>query len=139
MKSEDEDVSEAEEQKKDKESAAKDKRSGAMDARIESLTRQLKSLKTNATRVVLKEISQRDALAEQLSKHIGTFDHKDKTLDEVSAYGIKKLGLKCKPGHEEAMLSGFLAARRVNAVAVGQDRKVPASSKLQAYLNGDKK
>ena len=45
-------------------------------------------------------ISERNALAEKLSQHIGTFDHADKTYKEVVRYGVKKLGLRCKPGHE---------------------------------------
>ena len=79
-------------------------------------------------------LSQRDELAEKLSNHIGTFDHKTKTLDEVAEYGVKKLGLNCKRGHEQSVLQGYLAAAKVSpVVSVAQD-SAEHSSQLDAYL-----
>jgi len=89
------------------------------------------------TKKLLREISQRDALASQLSHHIGTFDHSEKTLNEVAQYGVKKLGLSCDKGSEKAVLQGFLAGRKVSAVAHVADSK-PKSTTIDAYLNGDK-
>lgn len=86
---------------------------------------------------VLKEISKRDALAEKLSRHIGTFDHKEKTLNEVARYGVKKLQLSCKRGHEESVLAGYLAGARLSSVSVAQDSK-KQSSQIDAYLRGGK-
>lgn len=87
---------------------------------------------------VLKEISRRDALAEKLSNHIGTFDHKEKTLNEVARYGVKKLGIICQKGHEEAALVGYLKGARVSSVAIAQDSRRPSSNQIDAYLRGDK-
>ena len=90
------------------------------------------------TKALLIEISKRDDLASKLSNFVGAFDHKAKTLFEVAKYGIKKLGLSCKPGHEESVLSGYLAGRKLGVVVNTQDSKKPASSQIDAYLNGDK-
>jgi hypothetical protein len=113
-----------------------EKKANGMDARVKTLTREINELKKSGTKVLLREISRRDALASKLSEHIGTFDHKEKTLDEVARYGVQKLGLQCKPGHEESVLAGFLAGRRVSGVVNVQDKKQPKSSCIDAYLGG---
>ncbi len=84
---------------------------------------------------VFKEIARRDSLADKLSHHIGTFDHKSKTLVEVARYGVSKLGLKCHRGHEESALAGYLAAAKRQTVAVAQDSR-PKSSAIDAYIGG---
>ncbi len=91
----------------------------------------------SAMKRVLKEISRRDDLVSKLSRHIGTFDHKEKTVTDVARYGVKKLGLTCKRGHEEAVLMGYLAGARVSTAAIAQDSK-PKSSMIDAYLSGSK-
>lgn len=62
-------------------------------------------------RNLLNRIAQRDALAKQISVHVGTFDHAEKTYAEVVAYGCEKLGIKAEKGQEAAALSGFLQAK----------------------------
>jgi 8-oxo-dGTP pyrophosphatase MutT (NUDIX family) len=59
----------------------------------------------------VRRIAQRDALAKQISAHVGTFDHAEMTLDGVVRYGCDKLGIKADKGHEAAALSGFLQAK----------------------------
>ncbi len=84
------------------------------------------------------EISRRDNLANKLSTHIGTFDHSEKTHREVAQYGVKKLGLKCKPGHEVSMLEGYLAAAKTNSVSrPAQDSNIKSSC-IDSYLKGVK-
>jgi len=61
-------------------------------------------------KTVTGEIKRRDALAKQLSAHVGTFDHSEMTESEVAAYGVKKLGLDAPKGQEAAMLAGYLKA-----------------------------
>jgi len=61
-------------------------------------------------RSVLGRIAKRDALARAISERVGTFDHADKTLDDVVAYGCDKLGIKAEKGQEAAALHGFLQA-----------------------------
>ena len=93
----------------------------------------------SAMKKVLREITVRDKLAAQLSQHIGVFDHKDKTVAEVARYGVKKLGLHCKRGHEESALSGFLAGKKASVPASSaQDSKRPVSNQIDAYLKGSK-
>jgi hypothetical protein len=65
------------------------------------------------------------------------FDHASKTLDEVVKYGVKKLGLQSKPGHEESVLSGYLAAVKQSSVAIAQD-SIKQSSSVDEYLKGVK-
>lgn len=59
----------------------------------------------------VKRIAARNKLAGQISAIVGTFDHAEKTLDEVVAYGCEKLGIKAEKGQEAAMLAGFLQAK----------------------------
>lgn len=59
----------------------------------------------------VKRIAARDKLAGQISAIVGTFDHAEKTFDEVVAYGCEKLGIKADKGQEAATLAGFLQAK----------------------------
>ena len=115
-----------------------DDKGEAMDAQVKSLRTELDEFKKQGTKILLREISKRNALAEKLSQHIGTFDHAEKTLSEVAAYGIKKLGLTCKPGHEESVLDGYLAGAKPAGLArEAFDSKVE-SDQISAYLKGGK-
>jgi hypothetical protein len=90
------------------------------------------------TKALIIEISKRDALAREIATYVGTFDHASKTLDEVAEYGVKKLGLTCTAGQEQAALSGYLAGRKVAPAMVTDSNTAPASTKLDAYFKGDK-
>lgn len=94
----------------DEEKEDKKKKEG-MDAAIKKLQSELTSVKKGAFKAVMGEVSKRNALAEKLSQHVGAFDHAEMTLDEVAAYGVKKLELPCEAGTEQATLNGFLHAR----------------------------
>jgi uncharacterized protein len=90
------------------------------------------------SKAIFREIGQRDALAAKLSKHIGTFDHKEKTLSEVATYGVRKLGLSCKRGHEESILNGYLAAAKTSPMVNVALDSTPRSSQIDEYLKGAK-
>ena len=94
----------------EKEAKEKEKTMAA-DAAISSLQTELASLKSNATKTILNEISKRDEIVKKLSPHIGTFDAADKTLDEVRAYAVEKLGLKCPKGQEQTAIDSYLTNR----------------------------
>ena len=113
------------------------RKGGAMDARLKALTREVMDMKRTRTKALLHEISARDNLAKRLSKHIGTFDHSEKTRSEVARYGVKKLGLKCKPGHEESVLQGYLAGAKTSSIAVNAQDSVESTG-IDAYLKGVK-
>lgn len=119
---------------KPKDKGMKDKK--GMDAQIKFLTKEVNRLKRDANKKVFSEISRRDALAARLSHHIGTFDHADKTFGEVAQYGVRKLGLRCTPGQEVAMLEGFFSAtKRATIAGTAKDANIKSSC-IDAYLNG---
>lgn len=113
-------------------------RDGAMDSAIETLRNELRELRDNGEKVLLNRISRRDSLARKLSPIIGVFDHKDKTLEEVEQYAVKKLGIKCRNGHESSVLDGYLAAYRPNLAVVTSMDSVPQSDDVAAYIKGGK-
>ena len=117
-------------------SKSSDKGKG-MDAQLRRLQKQVMDIKNSNTKSLMQEISRRDSLAKKLANHIGVFDHASKTVAEVAAYGIKQLRLTARPGHEESVLSGYLAGARPSSVATAQDSK-PQSSQIDAYLKGAK-
>jgi uncharacterized protein len=89
----------------------------------------------------LKRLAKRDQLAKAISVHVGTFDHAEKTLADVVAYGCDKLGLKPEAGQEEAMLAGYLQAKPQQVptakVAVGLDAAAPrVGSFVDQHLGG---
>jgi hypothetical protein len=116
------------EKKAEEEGDAKDeyeeKKEGAMDEKL-------------MTKRIMAQISTRDALAKRLSVHIGTFDHSQKTVEEVAVYGVKKLGLRCSPKNAVHVLDGYLAGARPSRVAMAEDSKRPSTS-IDAYLAGEK-
>lgn len=99
-----------------------------MDAKMNSYQKELKNLKaqvkalkdSHSPKAIFSEVSKRDALANKLFPLIGTFDHSSKTPKELAQYAVKKLGLICKSGNEEEVLSGYMQARTINAVSAGR-------------------
>ena len=87
---------------------------------------------------IFKEMAVRDALVKRLQPHIGVFDHKEKTLDEVAHYAVKKLGVQCRKGHEYSAIEGYLRGARVSTPAIGQDSRSVKSDCIDAYLSGGK-
>lgn len=93
----------------------------AMEKRIKAVEAENAALKKNGIKSILSTIAQRDTLVKKLTPHIGAFDSAEKTLDEVAAYGVTKLGIKCNQGHEVAALDGFFAARKDVGVTFSLD------------------
>jgi len=89
-------------------------------------------------RSIFKEMAVRDALVKRLQPHIGVFDHREKTLNEVAKYAIKRLNVKCLKGHEHAAIEGFLSGARVSRPAIGLDSNRIKSDCIDAYLQGEK-
>jgi hypothetical protein len=151
---EDEDVAGQDEDEDEEKKMAKDDMKGdmvkkdgdyskpgkGMDAKIKALTREVTELRRYGTKELLKEIARRDSLVKRLSQHVGTFDHAEKTLSEVVTYGVKKLGLRCRPGHEESTLEGYLAGAKVQTpVRHAQDSRMAKSGgSINAWLEGSK-
>lgn len=80
---------------------------------------------------------------ERLSRVVGAFDHSTMDAKQISAYGIKKIGIKCADGQEtialDAYLNGVEAATRTTKQNV-QTRVADAAAstaELDAYLKGN--
>lgn len=119
--------------------ACDDDKKGTMDSAKEIKLLQAKIAKLEKSNVVsfdsktlLKEISQRDQLAQKLSHHIGTFDSAEMTLADVAKYGVKKLGIVCADGSEAAVLAGFLHGRSAQKIVAAADSA--HSSEVDAFL-----
>lgn len=80
-----------------------------------------------AFKAMASRFAQRDALARQVSVHVGTFDHSEMTLAEVAAYGVTKLGITASKGAELPTLQGYLAGK--GNPAAGARSAVAADSK----------
>ena len=91
----------------------------------------------DSMKAIFKQIAQRDALATRLSKVVGTFDHSHKTLSEVAIYGVKKLGLTCKRGQEEAVLQGYFAGYKPSTVRSHVQDSGQNFNQIDKYLAGD--
>lgn len=105
----------------------------ARDKQIKALSGQIETFQKEGLKSMLGEITQRDTLARRLAPFIGAFDHSDKTLSEVAAYGIEKLGLKCVKGQEAVALDGYLYNR-----PAPQDEDVFAMDASGSGSDGDK-
>lgn len=81
---------------------------------------------------------------DRLSKVVGAFDSSAMDARQVSAYGVKKLGIKCAPGSEsialDAYLNGVEAGLKKSAQSVqtkAADSKI-GCPEIDAYLAGGK-
>lgn len=70
--------------------------------------------KTMDASSVVKMLGERDALANRLVPHVGTFDHSGMTIDQVAAYGCKQLGINAQPGTEVISLDAALQVRKAD-------------------------
>ena len=91
---------------------------------------------------IFKEISQCKKLADSLSKVVGVFDHAEKNLNDIAAYGVKKLGLTCQKGHEITAVESYLKAynsgknRVTNTVVMDSKPAGTAFEQFSKYLEG---
>lgn len=134
----DEEEEEKEKKGEDEEEKKDEKKEGMDAAELKRLSTELESLKKNGIKAMLSEVSARDALAKDLSTHIGTFDASEMTREDVAKYGVEKLGLTCSTGTETAMLEGYLAAaKKANPATFGLDASPKRSGKLDKFINGN--
>lgn len=105
-----------------------------MDAAIQALRNEVTQLKASNLSTVLQEIAQRDALVAKLVPHIGTFDHAEKSLQQVAQYAAKKLSIACDSGAELAAVKGYLHNRvtPADSATIGLDTKETQSGKIAA-------
>lgn len=143
------DAAEEEEKKKkeaeDADEDKDDKKDGMDAASVKILVKTaideaLSGARTSIIKDGMNEVSARNALANDLSTHIGTFDHANMTLNEVAKYGVDKLEITCKPGEERLLLTGYLAGKKADATGFALDQKTATKSKgaFDAYTNPKK-
>lgn len=99
---------------------------------------------TMTLRQVMAEVAKRDALARDLSKVVGAFDHAEMTIEDVAAYGAEKLGIKADKATAVATISGYLAGiKSAKPAGAAQDAAAKPSAPaarpafLTKYLGGN--
>lgn len=117
---------------------AKD-RQAAIDAAVEKATKPLKD-QLAAAKPTLDALdaanaaTEKAALIERLKPHVGSFDAKDMTVDQVVTYGLDKLGVTgVQGGQERAVLDGWLRAKPVPA-PVALDAALPADNPVLKHI-----
>lgn len=101
---------------------------------MDALTKDVKDLAAKVSgMVVLDEaavvetLARKSALADRLSRHVGTFDHAAMTYADVVKYGVDKLGLKNVPAGSEAVaLDAALQVRPVAQPFAATDSAAPS-------------
>lgn len=129
--------------KKKAEDEAKAKATGGADAALraenEALKTRIAALESRPTvdsKDVFAELNKRNALAERISKHVGSFDHAEMSLAEVAAYGLAKLEIKGVPsGHELTALDAYLSAKPVPTPVTSADAADAADSAVNKWLD----
>jgi hypothetical protein len=82
---------------------------------------------------VMKEIAAKGNLYDKLSPIVGAFDHAEMSLDEMAAYGAKKLNLSVATlDAVDGYLAGAASVKTV--VATGMDKKM--DSGVLSYIEG---
>ena len=108
----------------------------AMDAEGEEKPEEKKAEGMDAAEIkkaVMKEIAAKGNLYDKLSPVIGAFDHAEMSLDEMAAYGAKKLNLSVSTlDGVEGYLAGVASAKVV--VATGMDKK--DNTNVLSYIEG---
>jgi uncharacterized protein len=88
------------------------------------------------------DMAAKATLYDRLSRVVGAFDCKAMDSKQLSAYGVKKLGIKCAKGMESVALDAYLNATSKAAMDAQAAVKAKvadaavASGELDAYLKG---
>lgn len=101
-----------------------------------------KAQKAMDSSVVFKEVADRDELASKISWHVGVFDHKHMTLQQVAKYGVEKLEVPCDPGQEVPAIKAYLHNRHTKPKLYTGDSASSTSegeSLIDGYINGEAK
>jgi len=95
---------------------AKLAKDGALVRQVESLQKQITELKAkpaqDSVATTITQLANRDALAKQVTQHVGVFDSSGMTADGVAQYAVEKLGIKCAKGSESIALDAWMQGRK---------------------------
>lgn len=98
---------------------------GAMVRQIDALQKQIKALQANPAQdsvaATISQVADRDALANQVTQHVGVFDHSRMTADGVAKYAVDKLGIKCAKGSEAIALDAWMQGRKPAHETIARD------------------
>lgn len=89
---------------------------GALARQVKVLQDELKALKLKPAQdssiALIMQVADRDALAKQVTQHVGVFDASRMTADGVAKYAVEKLGIKCAAGSEPIALDAWMQGRK---------------------------
>ena len=98
---------------------------GAMVRQIDALQKQVKALQAkpaqDSVAATISMVADRDALAKQVTQHVGVFDHSRMTADGVAKYAVDKLGIKCAKGNESIALDAWMQAAKPLHETIARD------------------
>lgn len=98
---------------------------GAMVRQIAALQKQVTELKAkpaqDSVAATISMVADRDALANQVTQHVGVFDHSRMTADGVAKYAVDKLGIKCAKGSEAIALDAWMQGRKPAHETIARD------------------
>lgn len=98
---------------------------GALVRQVDSLQKQIKALQAkpaqDSVAATISMVADRDALANQVTQHVGVFDHSRMTADGVAKYAVGKLGIKCAKGSEATALDAWMQGRKPAHETIARD------------------
>ena len=86
-------------------------------------------------RTVEANLAKKSKLYDQLSAHIGAFDHAEMSVSDMAKYGCKKLGLEAAKETRVVALEAFLKGKGVPSRAA-MDSAVRKGNFVQRFLEG---
>ncbi len=107
----------------------------ALDAALKPLTDKVGGIESKAMDAALVET--RADLVSKISARVGSFDHAEKSLEEIQDYGLEKFGLDCSDSTQKsAMLNGYFAANKPSQTYAA-DATVKSTGIFAKHLNKD--
>lgn len=104
---------------------AKLAKDGGLVRQIAALQKQVTELKSkpaqDSVAATISMVADRDALANQVTQHVGVFDHSRMTADGVAKYAVDKLGIKCAKGSEAIALDAWMQGRKPAHETIARD------------------
>lgn len=115
---------------------------GAMVRQIDALQKQIKALQAkpaqDSVAATISMVADRDALANQVTQHVGVFDHSRMTADGVAKYAVDKLGIKCAKGSEAIALDAWMQGRKPAHETIAHDNAPKTGADSAHSLWGNK-
>lgn len=98
---------------------------GGLVRQIAALQKQVTELKAkpaqDSVAATISMVADRDVLANQVTQHVGVFDHSRMTADGVAKYAVDKLGIKCAKGSEAVALDAWMQGRKPAHETIARD------------------